>query len=125
MDFLIKYFEVFYYIFGGIGLFAAGFGGFRYIKNKSLRYKIINKYKKLFPYRNIGLTFDLVKFDKTIDGLYLLDKRYKDNEEIHWIASPNVLSALGYGFIKKRLLKYDDFKYLEDKEGEIIDFYDR
>ena len=118
-------FEIFYYFFGGIGLFLAGIAGLKLIFDWSAKAKEQNKIKKrtselmtLYPFEELNNSFRLIRGDIDKRPVYLHD--YTIGEK-RWISSPETLRALGFDFNMVKTIPQLDINSI--KVGDEIHIY--
>jgi hypothetical protein len=111
--------EIFYNFAVGIGAIGGGF--FAIVKAiidwlvEKRKSSIKNEFKKLYPRKDLNITFQVVDTEKLPGKLYILDLK---NKEKHWIQSSQTLLDLGLFWDDSRRISLDEFsKY---KEGSAI-----
>jgi hypothetical protein len=118
-------FEMFYYFFGGIGLFLAGIAGLKLIFDWSTKTKEQNRIKKktselmtLYPFEELNKSFRLIRGDIDKRPIYLHDYTIPEKR---WINSPETLRALGFDFNMVKTIPQLDIDSI--KVGEEIHIY--
>lgn len=88
-------FEIFYYLFGGIGLFLAGIGGGKLFLDTLNQRKQKRKFKKdqdKFLPEDLNETYKLFK-EEPGNKVYLYDN---EDKKLRWIQNQHTRSAMGF-----------------------------
>jgi len=117
---------LFYNFMGGIGLFLAGLGGLKVLRDWALEHieknrvkaernkvkTITEKLKQKYPLKDFKKTFELIRA-KNRKPIYILDKKGKFKI---WVDSPQRLHDLGFKFGDERETTRAEVDSYEEKK---------